>query len=143
MKENLFSYAAARANAKLARRHYDVRIDTNNTCNLNCIYCQINDYTNSAEYMSVSSFNTLANIFFPESRYVSLSFGTEPLMSKHFSTFLEILHSYNVPDTHYITNGLLLDKNIIEQSILAKINAITISNPENSPIKKGKAPVVR
>lgn len=78
--------------------------------------------------MSVEQFNQLAQMFFPKSRYVSLSFGTEPLMSKDFNLFIAELGKHDVPNTHFITNGLLLTEEVITASILSGINCITISN---------------
>ncbi len=128
MMHNFISYNIDKLQYQLRKRPYAVRVDTNNTCNLNCIYCEINDHIQSAEYMSVEQFSKLAKLFFSKSRYVSLSFGTEPLMSKKFILFIEELGKYNVPSTHFITNGLLLTENIIKASIIARISAITISN---------------
>jgi MoaA/NifB/PqqE/SkfB family radical SAM enzyme len=70
----------------------------------------------------------LAELYFHQSHYVSLSFGTEPLMSKKFALFVEMLRKFSIPQTHFITNGLLLTDEIIEAAILTKLNAITISN---------------
>ncbi len=133
MRNNYFSYHAERLHNHLRSRPYAVRLDTNNTCNLKCIYCNVNDYTKSADYMSVDRFNKLSNLLFPKCRYISLSFGTEPLMSKNFSLFIEELGRQNVPETHFITNGLLLTEKIIQTSIQSGISAITISNDAASP----------
>ncbi len=126
--DNVVSYNFAKLENQLSSRPYAVRLDTNNTCNLKCIYCGINDQTKAAEFMSLEQFTQLAQLFFPKSRYVSLSFGTEPLMSKSFHLFITELSKYSVPNTHFITNGLLLTEEVIKASIVAKLSAITISN---------------
>ena len=49
-------------------------------------------------------------------------------MSKQFPLFIERLGEYGVPDTHFITNGLLLTEEVIRSAIVSGIDAITISN---------------
>lgn len=109
------------------RRIYALRMDTNNTCNLKCIYCNINDYSQPAEYMSVEQFSKLASVYFPKCSYVSLSCATEPLLSPDFALFIKKLGEYKVPDTHFITNGQLLSEKIIRAAIKSIINSITLS----------------
>ena len=126
--ENNCSYTVAKIKNLLSKRPYAVRLDTNNVCNLNCVYCGINNSSQIAQFMTLEQFNQLAQLFFPRSKYVSLSFATEPLMSKDFHLFIGELGKYAVPNTHFITNGLLLTEKIIKSSIVSNINAITISN---------------
>lgn len=54
--------------------------------------------------MSVEPFQKLASVYFPKSRYVSLSCATEPLVSPDFDVFIRILGEFHVSDTHFITN---------------------------------------
>lgn len=99
-----FKYACAKFKSSFLRHPYEIRLDTNNTCSRNCIYCKINDYTMHREYMSVEPFQKLASVYFPKSRYVSLSCATEPLVSPDFDVFIRILGEFHVSDTHFITN---------------------------------------
>lgn len=114
--------------SSLSKRPYRIRLDTNNTCNLNCIYCKINDYTVKKEYMTFDQFCYLASVYFPKSSYVSLSCATEPLVTRDFNNFIKKLGEYKVPETHFITNGQLLNDEIITTAILSKLGSLTISN---------------
>ena len=127
MKKQI-DYSIAILKKAVNKRPYNIRLDTNNTCNLNCIYCKINDYTLNKEFMSVDQFCRLADIYFPKATYVSLSCATEPLITPNFNLFIRKLGEYNVPDTHFITNGQLLTDEIITSTVLSKISSITISN---------------
>lgn len=104
-----------------------LRMDTNNTCNLRCIYCTINDRSGPAEYMSPTDFSRVATLLLRDCHYVSLSCATEPLMSPHFRDFIEMLGTYDVPETHFITNGQLLTEEIIRTSVISRIGSVTLS----------------
>jgi len=76
--------------------------------------------------MSLEQFNPPARLFFfSKSKYVSLTFGTEPLMFKDFHLFINELDKYAIPSTHFITNGLFLNEEIIKASTLSNLGAIT------------------
>src|ERR1039457_6691676 len=92
-------YAFECLRCKTSNKPYAIRLDTNNTCNLNCIYCKINDYKLNKEYMTVDQFHSLASVYFPKSSYVSLSCATEPLVTPDFDVFIRMLGEFRVPDT--------------------------------------------
>jgi len=62
--ENYISYNVAKLRNQFDSRPYAVRLDTNNTCNLKCIYCGINDPNHASQFMSLEQFNLLARLFF-------------------------------------------------------------------------------
>jgi len=103
-----------------------LRVDTNNACNLRCIYCVTSRQERPA-FMPVHRFEKLARLFFCRSRYVSLSCGTEPLLTPDFDRYLEILGGYGVPTTHFITNGQLLSEGTIRAAIRTNLSWITLS----------------
>lgn len=109
-------------------RHLDLLIDTNNVCNLKCIYCYtLNEEKKEARFMTLDEFKYIAKNLFPFSKTAALSCAAEPTLSKHFAEFIEISGTYNIPQISFVTNGLLLNEEIIIQSILSKIKLVTVS----------------
>lgn len=106
----------------------DLKLDTNNACNLKCKYCY--RYCLEKEtpiFMSMENFKKIADELFPISSSVSLSCATEPFMSKHFIECLDIAKKYNIPYLFYVTNGQLFTNEIIEKTITTGVNEIAIS----------------
>lgn len=110
------------------RRHLDLKMDTNNVCNIECKYCyRLSEEKQESNFMTVEQFERVAQELFPISESVSLSCATEPLMSKHFIKFLNIAKKYDIPDLSYVTNGILLTDEIIEKTIDCGMKKILIS----------------
>lgn len=112
----------------LNMRHLDLKMDTNNVCNIECKYCyRFSQEEQESNFMTVEQFERVAHELFPISERVALACATEPLMSKHFIKFLDIAEKYNIPNLTYITNGLLLTDEIIEKTIECGVKEVAIS----------------
>ena len=110
------------------QRYLIVRLDTNNRCNLRCRYC----YTLSLErekrrIMSVDAFRLLANRLFAQANVVNLSCVWEPLMNKEFIQYIKIASEYGIPHLRFVTNGQLLNDEIMLTCINAPVHQISIS----------------
>lgn len=77
--------------------------------------------------MPLKLFERLAREVFPWTESLALSCGAEPLMHKEFPAFLEILRRHPVPVSSFMTNGTLLDRDMIEAIIFSGITFLGIS----------------
>ena len=120
--------------SKLARltnqRFLQIRLDTNNTCNLRCKMCyfsldSVRDQPK--HFMTLEQFTDLGAKLFPLCRRLYLSCKTEPLLSKHFGEFLQIAAKSGVPFISFITNGTALNEKNISAIIASNINQVIIS----------------
>lgn len=101
-------------------------LELNTNCNANCLYC----YHTSNKTI----FNTkIEDFLLPESFLKDWNFtslvitGGEPLLD--LFRLRKILHYYNdkIQSIEILTNGLLLDKNLIKQLIKIGVNGFSIS----------------
>lgn len=111
------------------KRHLNLRLDTNNICNLKCIFCYRRELENNIKkrIMSYDEFKMIADKLFPITELLSLSCATEPTLTPNFEKYIELSCKYNIPFIEFVSNGLLLNDSIIEISIRNKLNKITIS----------------
>lgn len=109
-------------------RFMDVKLDTNNVCNLRCAICYTNDLEpRQPRFMTLDEFSIIAKRLFPVARSLALSNATEPTMTKNFNDFIKIATSYGVPSVSYCTNGLLLNEDIMKETILNKVSFVVVS----------------
>ena len=112
----------------LGMRYLVIRIDTTNLCNLRCRMCYYSAEKHRKRVeMDMSLFEKIAKEIFPHTKFLYLSCATEPLMNRNFVDFLKCVGKYNVPFTSFCTNGMLLDENIIIESINSRISEIIFS----------------
>ena len=115
-------------------RHLVIRMDTINLCNLRCKMCYYSfDYKRKKEQMDLPLFQKIAAEVFPKTRFLYLSCATEPLMNKQFAEYVRITGTHNVPFTSFCTNGQLLNEEVIQACLDAKISEIIFSIDGASP----------
>lgn len=110
------------------KRYLNLRMDTNNVCNLKCVFC----YTLARQpeiprFMTLSEFEYIAKNLFPITRFLALSCATEPMMTRNFAEFIRIGTSYDVPTVQYVTNGVVLPNDVMTASIKNKVNLVNVS----------------
>lgn len=120
--------------SKLARltnqRFLQLRLDTNNTCNLRCKMCYFSLDSireQPKHFMTVEQFSDLGAKLFPLCRRLYLSCKTEPLLSKHFGEFLQIAARSGVPFISFITNGTALNEKNINAIVASNVNQVIVS----------------
>jgi MoaA/NifB/PqqE/SkfB family radical SAM enzyme len=112
----------------LSLRHFVIRMDTTNLCNLRCRMCFYSlEEKRQKQEMDIHLFEELARTVFPKTRFLYLSCATEPLMNKSFSQFLDCLGGYHVPFTSFCTNGMLLTESVVDSAIRAGLSEIIFS----------------
>ncbi|MFC1538066.1 radical SAM protein [Candidatus Latescibacterota bacterium] len=115
-------------------RHYLIRFDLRMSCNLRCPSCyhsnpdfKDNIDTEIGAQISLEDFKKVAQELFPYTKILYLSCSAEPLTTKKFGKYLEIVSKYNIPKVSFATNGMLLNKEYIIASIGNKVNEIIFS----------------
>jgi len=114
----------------LGLRYLQIRLDTNNKCNLQCKMCYFSIDSvrkQSKSFMTDEEFADIAKKYFPLARRVYLSCKTEPFMHKDFLSFVNVTKSYGVPFVSLVTNGTLLTRQIIDGIAESQINEIIVS----------------
>ena len=115
-------------NILLGRKHLTLRLDTTNTCNLRCKYCySLSLGETNTRFMTIDEFKNIADDLFHRATTVYLSCAWEPLMNKLFGKFIQIASHYGIPNLGFVTNGQLLNDELIMASIEAPVHEITIS----------------
>jgi MoaA/NifB/PqqE/SkfB family radical SAM enzyme len=110
------------------RRYLNVRIDTTNFCNLRCKMCYLSMDKNSKRMdMDKETFHKVANKFFSKTRMLYLSCGAEPLVNPNFTEFLSISSGYGIPFRSFATNGMLLEKKVIDSCVDNRIEEVIVS----------------
>ncbi len=110
-------------------RDVDVLMDLTPRCNIYCTMCLLpleEDHSKGTEMPDVV-FERIANEVFPRAKSVSLSCGAEPFMSKRFLPALETAVARGVPNVRFVTNGLLMTDEAIEQIVDLGINRVMVS----------------
>jgi radical SAM protein with 4Fe4S-binding SPASM domain len=77
--------------------------------------------------MSIELFQKIARSTFPITRALYLSIGAEPLMAKAFPDMLDVVGRYRIPEVSFITNGTLLNRQIIDRLIRGGVTSILVS----------------
>lgn len=112
------------------QRFLQLRLDTNNTCNLRCKMCYFSlDSIRELpkQFMTLEEFSDLGAKLFPLCRRLYLSCKTEPLLSKHFGEFLQIAARSGVPFISFVTNGTALNEKNIDAIVSSNVNQVIIS----------------
>jgi MoaA/NifB/PqqE/SkfB family radical SAM enzyme len=101
---------------KIGVPYIRIGFDTNNMCNLRCIICyfSLKNFKPKPHVMTLSQFETIAKDVFPKTRILDLSCSYEPFMTKNFLDYLRIARKYTPGTISICTNGLLLNKHIVE-----------------------------
>ena len=112
------------------QRFLQIRLDTNNTCNLRCKMCYFSLDSirkRPRQFMTVEQFSDLGAKLFPLCRRLYLSCKTEPLMTKQFGEFLQIAAKSGVPFISFVTNGTALTEKNINAIVASNVNQVIIS----------------
>jgi len=123
-------YLVIRLAKAMGFRHRVVRMDTNFLCNLKCQTCYFsgpNIKPMLRKPMSEEQFRRIAAEVFPQTRVLFLSCGGEPLMTKEFGKFLDIVSEYRVPYTAFVTNAILFKQETVDAVVRNRVNEIIIS----------------
>jgi radical SAM protein with 4Fe4S-binding SPASM domain len=121
---------------KLGIRPLKLEMDVTTQCNLRCTMCYLSDprYGKRARLdVDVAGFRQLARQIFPFCGLVSLSFGTEPLLHPHLAELLELVAEEEVPWRYVITNGLLLDAELIDAFVRIPLHGFSVSIDAATP----------
>ena len=110
-------------------------LDISNKCNLRCRMCYFSHdkyFKAPAVYMTPETFESIAKDLLPHAATLTLSCGSEPLMSPHFIEILKRASKYKVPHVDFATNGVLLNEEIAEAVIKYGVTdlMLSIESPE-------------
>jgi radical SAM protein with 4Fe4S-binding SPASM domain len=111
------------------RRFLRVKIDMVTLCQLRCIMCHFTnpDFVVDHTSMSDELLQKVASELFPRAHDVTLSSSAEPLLASNLHFALDLCKQYDVPNFHFSTNGIALEKKIIDKIIEVQMPVLTIS----------------
>lgn len=93
-------------------------------CNLNCPYCYVGEERKKEELSTQEWFNIIEQI--PWYSFVTLV-GGEPLIRKDFTQILEKTSQKNYGKLNVVTNGVLINDEIIDAFIQTKMMLLSVS----------------
>jgi radical SAM protein with 4Fe4S-binding SPASM domain len=105
-------------------------MDVINRCNMRCFMCPYPASVQSdqpTQIMSPDLFARIADQVFPYCAHVTLSCAYEPLLHPRLDEILAIAARHNVPEWGMVTNGLLLDENLIEAMVRHRLTVLSVS----------------
>lgn len=114
----------------LGLRDLLVRMDPIWACNLRCKVCYFSktrDRDHDTKAMTVPFFEKIAADVFPRTRLLFIGCGAEPLMARDFTRYAAIIGRHKVPFVSLLTNGQLLNREIVESLLENRFNEVTIS----------------
>lgn len=113
------------------RRYLDIRLDTNNVCNLTCGFCNVElERKRNPEkpcFLSIEDFKKIADNMFFNARSVHLSCMHEPFMTKHFTEYIKVASQYEIPQLGFVSNGTLIVEKDIVTCVEVGIDKVHIS----------------
>lgn len=124
---NYLRSAALTAAGLIGVRKDLIRMDTNCCCNIHCIMCNSKPPLQRPSYMDLEQFKKIMDKFGPTARMLYLSCAFEPLMTPHFSKYLEYAKGKGIPHVSFCTNGLLLNDKIMHTLIENQIDEMILS----------------
>lgn len=133
-------YAMPSFNNKLGRAFMPLRyfFELTYLCNLNCPYCYVGDERKKEELTTQEWFNIIDQI--PFYSFVTLV-GGEPLIRKDFIPILEKTAKKTLGKLNVVTNGILINDEIIEAFVKTKMMLLSVSLDgygENHDRNRGK-----
>ncbi|MBN1867575.1 radical SAM protein [Candidatus Sumerlaeota bacterium] len=105
-------YRKAVYRPEASERPFLVRLDINNTCNLECKQCFYADYKRSGvapRNLSLDEFKRIADRLFPYTYVLQFACAFEPTMNPDFPAMVRLLDDYGIYDVGTVTNATLLD----------------------------------
>ncbi len=111
------------------KRFLRVKLDMVGRCQLRCIMCHFAhpDFVENKATMGGELLEKVANDLFPRAHDVVLSSSAEPLLAPDLPRALELCREHEVPNFHFSTNGIALNKRIIQKVIDVQMPLLTIS----------------
>lgn len=110
------------------RRFLVVRLDTNFLCNLKCRMCYFsNPEIVKKKTMDLSLFKKIAEDIFSRTRFLYMSCGSEPFMTRNFLEYVKLAKAYGIPYLSFVTNGTLLNEEMISEIVDIGVNEVIIS----------------
>ena len=108
-----------------------VRMDITNKCNLRCIMCHYKEkeiYSRPAKNITAEQLKHNLRDIAPYIKHIMLSCGFEPLISKHFTEILSMLHdNFSHLEIGLCTNGMLLDSKARKAIVENKVSHVILS----------------
>lgn len=108
---------------------YPLRVSITDFCNLNCFFCSnegMGDEQKNLNNIDIEKFKCLVDLLY-ESGLKSLSItGGEPSMHPEIKNILEFINSYKFKNLFFHTNGVFLNKKLIDL-LSINFNKIAIS----------------
>lgn len=118
-------------------RFLTVVIDISNRCNLRCRMCYFSHdkyFKADPVFISPDTFEKMAENLLPHAITLTLSCGSEPLVSPYFIDILKIASRHKVPHLDFATNGMLLTKRNVDAIIKYGVTGLMLSI--DAPSKK-------
>ena len=118
-------------------RFMTVVIDISNKCNLRCRMCYFSHdkyFKADPVFISPDTFEKMAENLLPHASTLTLSCGSEPLVSPYFIDILKIASRFKVPHLDFATNGVLLTKKNVDAIIKYGVTDLMLSI--DAPSKK-------
>ena len=114
----------------LNHRSLDIILDITNKCNLRCIMCHFSlehVFQQQATFLSPDNFEKIIQSLHKYTRKLTLSAAYEPLISPHIIDILKITSRYPCPEINFLTNGTLLNKQIVDAIFAYDVTEVCIS----------------
>ncbi|MCA8954588.1 MAG: SPASM domain-containing protein [Planctomycetes bacterium] len=111
------------------KRFLRVKLDMVTRCQLRCIMCHFAhpDFQESKVTMGGELLEKVGSELFPIAHDVVLSSSAEPLLAKDLPRALELCREHGVPNFHFSTNLLAMNRRIMEKVIEVQMPLMTVS----------------
>jgi len=113
--------------AALPAEYNIIRFDSNNDCNVHCVYCH---NERSSELIELESFRFFLKEKVLSVRQFQVGCVMEPTLDKRLCDFMEAVAASPAPPRHGIrlqTNGILLHRHEASRMVKAGLNLVTLS----------------
>lgn len=111
-------------------RFMQLEIDVSNRCNIRCVMCyhSLDAFVRRpAAFLTVESFERIADVVLPHAHTLTLALGSEPMTSPHFLPVLRAAARRGVPRVTFFTNATLMTDEIIDAILDARVTEICVS----------------
>lgn len=114
---------------------YDLRLDLDTRCNLQCTYCDNRDIPNEEKgSLDLGALEPLLPAINEHCWSVYLSCGGEPTLHPRFREFLQQLGTHlNKPDISIVTNAILLNESNRKALLESPVNRVLVSIDSHDP----------
>ncbi|MHC4513773.1 MAG: radical SAM/SPASM domain-containing protein [Planctomycetota bacterium] len=111
------------------KRFLRVKLDMVGRCQLRCIMCHFAhpDFVENKNTMGGELLEKVANDLFPIAHDVVLSSSAEPLLAPDLPRALELCREHEVPNFHFSTNGIAMNRRIMQKVLDVEMPLLTIS----------------